>query len=123
MMKCNNDFYLHLIIDKESLYCSPAQIVQAAIAVSVFFSFMLQFYIPTDIMWKRLKRVIPEDKHNMSQIWLRIVMVAVVTGWFANIYQLQPEKKYILLFQELQSQEAKIWVLWSIWWAPFSSPL
>lgn len=58
----------------------PAQIVQAAIAISVFFSFMLQFYIPTDIMWKRLKRVIPENKHNMSQIWLRIIMVAVVTG-------------------------------------------
>lgn len=88
MMKCNNDFDLNLIVFKESLCCRPAQIVQAAIAISVFFSFMLQFYIPTDIMWKRLKRVIPENKHNMSQIWLRIVMVAVVTGLFANTYQL-----------------------------------
>lgn len=41
---------------------------------------MLQFYIPTDIMWKRLRTIIPEEKHNMSQIWLRIIMVAVVTG-------------------------------------------
>lgn len=109
MMKCNNDFDLNSIIFKESLCCSPAQIVQAAIAISVFFSFMLQFYIPTDIMWKRLKRVIPENKHNMSQIWLRIVMVAVVTGLFAltNFNRL----KKINIFQELQSLEAKIWVL------------
>ncbi|XP_066252904.1 proton-coupled amino acid transporter-like protein CG1139 isoform X1 [Euwallacea similis] len=58
----------------------PAQIVQAAIAISVFFSFMLQFYIPTDILWKRMKKRIPEEKHNSYQIWLRIIMVAVVTG-------------------------------------------
>ncbi|CAG9765441.1 unnamed protein product [Ceutorhynchus assimilis] len=57
----------------------PAQIVQAAIAISVFFSFMLQFYIPTDIMWKRLRNSIAEDRHNLAQILLRIIMVAVVT--------------------------------------------
>ncbi|XP_050307674.1 proton-coupled amino acid transporter-like protein CG1139 [Anthonomus grandis grandis] len=57
-----------------------AQIVQAAIAISVFFSFMLQFYIPTDIMWKRLKRIIPREKHNLAQIALRTIMVAIVTA-------------------------------------------
>ncbi|XP_019764767.1 proton-coupled amino acid transporter-like protein pathetic isoform X2 [Dendroctonus ponderosae] len=57
-----------------------AQIAQGAIGISVFFSFMLQFYIPTDIMWKRLRSKIPEQKHNVSQIWLRIIMVAVVTA-------------------------------------------
>jgi len=57
-----------------------AQIVQVAVATSVFFSFMLQFYIPTDIMWKRLKQKIPEEKHNIAQIWLRIIMVAIVTA-------------------------------------------
>ncbi|KAL1506633.1 hypothetical protein ABEB36_005958 [Hypothenemus hampei] len=58
----------------------PAQIAQGAIAISVFFSFMLQFYIPTDILWRRLKQMVPEEKYNICQIWLRIIMVAVVTA-------------------------------------------
>ncbi|XP_030767594.1 proton-coupled amino acid transporter-like protein CG1139 isoform X1 [Sitophilus oryzae] len=58
----------------------PAQIVQAAISVSVFFTFMLIFFVPADIMWRKLKGKISEEKHNISQIILRVVMLVLITG-------------------------------------------
>ncbi|XP_030747033.1 proton-coupled amino acid transporter-like protein pathetic [Sitophilus oryzae] len=58
----------------------PAQIVQASISVAVFFTFMLQFYVPMEITWTRIKDRIPENRHNISQILLRTVLVIFVTG-------------------------------------------
>ncbi|XP_048517035.1 proton-coupled amino acid transporter-like protein CG1139 isoform X2 [Dendroctonus ponderosae] len=57
-----------------------AQIVQASISIAVFFTFMLQFYVPLDITWNRIKHRIPENRHNISQILLRTGLVIFVTG-------------------------------------------
>ncbi|KAJ8970843.1 hypothetical protein NQ317_019115 [Molorchus minor] len=58
----------------------PAQVVQVSISMAVFFTFMLQFYVPIDITWRRLKDRIPEKRHNLSQILLRTCAVVFVTG-------------------------------------------
>lgn len=58
----------------------PAQVVQASISIAVFFTFMLQFYVPLDITWNRIKHRIPENRHNISQILLRTGLVIFVTG-------------------------------------------
>ncbi|CAG9765439.1 unnamed protein product [Ceutorhynchus assimilis] len=58
----------------------PAQIVQASISIAVFFTFMLQFYVPLDITWNRIKHRIPENRHNISQILLRTGLVIFITG-------------------------------------------
>ncbi|KAF7283548.1 proton-coupled amino acid transporter-like protein acs [Rhynchophorus ferrugineus] len=58
----------------------PAQIVQAAISISVFFTFMLVFFVPADILWRQLRDKISKEKHNMGQIILRTIMVVIITG-------------------------------------------
>ncbi|KAF7283546.1 proton-coupled amino acid transporter-like protein pathetic [Rhynchophorus ferrugineus] len=58
----------------------PAQIVQASISIAVFFTFMLQFYVPMEITWNRVKHRIPKNRHNISQILLRTGLVTFVTG-------------------------------------------
>ncbi|XP_050307861.1 proton-coupled amino acid transporter-like protein CG1139 [Anthonomus grandis grandis] len=58
----------------------PAQIVQASISIAVFFTFMLQFYVPLEITWNRIKDRIPENRHNISQILLRTGLVMFITG-------------------------------------------
>ncbi|KAG5861905.1 hypothetical protein JTB14_026256 [Gonioctena quinquepunctata] len=49
----------------------PAQVVQACISASMFFTFMLNHYVPTDIVWRRLRPRIAPEKHNLAQIVLR----------------------------------------------------
>lgn len=58
----------------------PSQVVQVSISLAVFFTFMLQYYVPIDITWRRLKDSIPESRHNISQIALRTGAVMFVTG-------------------------------------------
>lgn len=57
-----------------------AQVAQATIAIAVFFSFMLIFYVPADISWSRLKHRIPESRHNIAQIILRSVLIIIATA-------------------------------------------
>lgn len=61
-------------------FFSPAQVVQASISAAVFFTFMLQFYVPMDIFWKRLRDRIPQEKHNLAQITMRTVAVTIIVG-------------------------------------------
>ncbi|ENN74440.1 hypothetical protein YQE_08975, partial [Dendroctonus ponderosae] len=58
----------------------PAEIAQAAITLAVFFSFMLVFYVPVDIVWSRLKHHIPHSRWNLSQILLRSLLIVIATG-------------------------------------------
>ncbi|XP_050307964.1 proton-coupled amino acid transporter-like protein CG1139 [Anthonomus grandis grandis] len=58
----------------------PAEIAQAAVAIAVFFSFMLVFYVPVDIVWSKIKYRIPESRWNISQIILRSTMIIIATG-------------------------------------------
>lgn len=58
----------------------PAQVVQIAIAIAVFFSYMLVFYVPVDIIWSNIKDKIPQSRHNISQIILRSVLITVNVG-------------------------------------------
>ncbi|XP_066252903.1 proton-coupled amino acid transporter-like protein CG1139 [Euwallacea similis] len=58
----------------------PAEVAQGAIAIAVFFSFMLVFYVPVDIVWSNIKDKIPKSKWNISQIILRCTMISIATG-------------------------------------------
>lgn len=61
-------------------FCSAAQVVQACISAAVFFTFMLQFYVPMDITWRNIKDRIPEERHNLSQVIMRTTCVCFVVG-------------------------------------------
>ncbi|EFA01717.1 Proton-coupled amino acid transporter 4-like Protein [Tribolium castaneum] len=65
-----------------------AQVAKLCIAIAVFFTFMLQFYVPCDITWRKLARKIPEKHHNVSQIVMRTILVCFVTGIAAAVPKL-----------------------------------
>lgn len=63
-----------------TFFPSAAQVVQACISAAVFFTFMLQFYVPMDITWTNIKDRIPEEKHNLAQIIMRTTCVCFIVG-------------------------------------------
>jgi len=68
------------IISKNLLIDRPAQIAQGAIAIAVFFTFMLTFYVPVDIIWSHLKLRMPKSRWNIGQIILRSCLILIATG-------------------------------------------
>ncbi|KAJ8945422.1 hypothetical protein NQ318_009878, partial [Aromia moschata] len=62
----------------------PSQVVQVSISLAVFFTFMLQYYVPIDITWRRIKDRIPQKRHNLVQILLRTGAVAFITAIAAS---------------------------------------
>ncbi|KAF7265887.1 proton-coupled amino acid transporter-like protein acs isoform X1 [Rhynchophorus ferrugineus] len=52
-----------------------AQSVKIMIAVAIFFTYALQFYVPMEIIWKALKNNFSADKQNFANYTIRIVLV------------------------------------------------
>ncbi|KAL3265813.1 hypothetical protein HHI36_010010 [Cryptolaemus montrouzieri] len=57
-----------------------SQVARGCIALSIFFTFMLQFYVPMEITWRNLKPHIPKKTRNITQILIRIVGVIFAIG-------------------------------------------
>ncbi|CAG9765440.1 unnamed protein product [Ceutorhynchus assimilis] len=57
-----------------------AEVAQGAIAIAVFFSFMLVFYVPVDILWSKMKDRVPNKWKNVAQIGLRSILIIWATG-------------------------------------------
>lgn len=69
---------------------SLAQIAQVLIGVAILFTFGLQFYVPMDILWRRIGPSIPKDKHNVSQILFRAGIILIMGGVAAAVPKLDP---------------------------------
>lgn len=67
-----------------------AKIAQLLIAAAILFTFGLQFYVPTDILWKKVQGRIPKDKHNISQIAIRTGIMIVMAGVAVAVPNLEP---------------------------------
>ncbi|KAH8378789.1 hypothetical protein KR009_001364, partial [Drosophila setifemur] len=52
-----------------------AQSVKLMIAIAIFFTFTLQFYVPVTILWKGLEHKIRPEKQNISEYGLRVALV------------------------------------------------
>lgn len=56
----------------------PAQVVKVSIALAIFFTYALQFYVPMDITWNKVaKRLISEKFHNIAQVVMRTIIVGL----------------------------------------------
>lgn len=62
-----------------------AEIAQVLIAIATLFTFGLQFYVPMDIIWRKVAPRISKDKHNISQICLRAGIIMIMGGIAAAI--------------------------------------
>lgn len=67
-----------------------AKIAQLLIAAAILFTFGLQFYVPMDILWRKVHSKIPKDKHNLAQIGLRTGIMIVMAGVALAVPDLEP---------------------------------
>lgn len=54
---------------------SAAQVVQYLIAIAIFFTYALQFYVPTSIIWDGIKERFPAKKHLLYYYIMRFILV------------------------------------------------
>lgn len=65
--------------------------VKVLIALAVFFTYSLQFYVPMDITWRKtLEPHIPQKFHNVVQIVARTLIVTATVGVAALVPDLEP---------------------------------
>lgn len=58
------------------VYCSMAQSVRGIMAIAIFMSYCLQFYVPMNIVWPMLKpRLLTERSLVIGENVLRISLV------------------------------------------------
>ncbi|CAG9865447.1 unnamed protein product [Phyllotreta striolata] len=57
-----------------------AQVVQAAISSAVFFTFMLQFYVPTDIVWRKIEPLVSRERRDLAQVLTRTGLVVFIVA-------------------------------------------
>lgn len=67
-----------------------AQVAQILIAIAILFTFGLQFYIPTDILWRKIKHRVPEQRHNITQILMRTGIIILMGGVAMAVPNLEP---------------------------------
>jgi proton-coupled amino acid transporter len=91
LRKCKCLYYYTAVLTPFNLtsdHFRPAQVAKSCIAVAVFFTFMLQFYVPCDITWRKISGKVPEKHHNVAQIILRTVLVIFITAIAAAVPKL-----------------------------------
>lgn len=69
---------------------SLSQVAQYLIALAILFTFGLQFFIPMDILTKKLKEKIPKDKEHTYQVLIRTGIIILSAGIAAAVPDLEP---------------------------------
>lgn len=59
-------------------------------ALAILFTYGLQFYIPSDILWRKIGHKFSEKNQNISQILLRTGIILISGGVAAAIPDLEP---------------------------------
>lgn len=63
---------------------------QVLIAIAILFTFGLQFYVPMDILWRKIMHKFPARRHNITQISLRTGIILVMGGVSMAVPTLEP---------------------------------
>lgn len=63
---------------------------QILIAIAILFTFGLQFYVPMDILWRKMSHTVPVQHHNLVQISLRTGIICVMGGVAMAVPNLEP---------------------------------
>ena len=59
-------------------------------AVSILFTYGLQFYVPVDILWRKIQHRIPAPRHNIAQIAMRTGIILITGAIAAAVPKLEP---------------------------------
>lgn len=60
-------------------YFSPALTAKVFIILAIFFTYILQFYVPMEIVWRNMQNHVAQKYQNIGQIIMRAVF-ATLTG-------------------------------------------
>lgn len=75
-----------------------AQSVKLMIAIAIFFTFTLQFYVPMSIIWKGIQHKIAPEKQNWTEYALR---VALVVSFIRYCIKIVSDLDFIVYYQML----------------------
>ncbi|XP_037948808.1 proton-coupled amino acid transporter-like protein pathetic [Teleopsis dalmanni] len=67
-----------------------ADAAKLLMAIAILFTYGLQFYIPNEILWRKINHKFNEKNHNITQILLRSGIVLISGGIAAAIPNLEP---------------------------------
>jgi len=67
-----------------------ADTAKLLMAIAILFTYGLQFYVPNEILWKKIQHKVPEHRHNITQIVLRTGIVIITGGIAAAVPKLEP---------------------------------
>lgn len=59
-------------------------------ALAIFFTFGLQYYVPQDILWKKINHRVPKNRHNIVQIAIRSGIILILGGLSCAVPKLEP---------------------------------
>lgn len=80
--------FFDFVLNFGFLLFRSAKIAQVLIGLAVYFTFALQFYVPCDIIWRKLEIRIQKENHNVSQILLRTGLILIMGGIAAAVPEL-----------------------------------
>lgn len=63
---------------------------QVLIALAILFTFGLQFFVPMDILWRKIQHRFSKDKHNRTQIYLRTGIIIIMGAIGVAVPNLDP---------------------------------
>lgn len=69
---------------------APALIAQILIGLAILFTFGLQFFVPMDILWRKIGHKFAKEKHNVVQVGLRTGIMIVMAGVSIAVPNLDP---------------------------------
>lgn len=78
------------VIDHCSFFYRLAQSAQVLIAFAILFTFGLQFYIPMDILWRKMNHKVPKERHNITQIIMRVGIILIMGAVAMAVPNLEP---------------------------------
>ncbi|EAT44709.1 AAEL003956-PA [Aedes aegypti] len=67
-----------------------AKSTQLLAAVAILLTLGLYYYVPMEILWKKIGHKIPERRHNLAQVGIRLGIVVAMMGLALTVPQLEP---------------------------------
>lgn len=80
------NFFNHFLL----LSCRLAQSVKLSIAIAIFFTYALQFFVTAEIIWKSVSGYFPESKKNLAEYTIRAILVAFTVAIAIGIPNIGP---------------------------------
>lgn len=78
------------MVTLKSFTCSISVIAQVLIALAILFTFGLQFFVPMDILWRKIQHRFSKENHNRTQIILRTGIIIIMGAVAIAVPNLDP---------------------------------